>query len=215
MPIELRVEGRVQTSPFSCWWACMAMVLHYYGTHYTYPWEYRRIFARPWNSAPSAMPRMRYPDIDVYFDTPTDRRAPLIHSEPAEWYYSGVPPSQTCLSLLSAITGFRGPDVRLRFGCWTLADVEQLLLTCGPLLLFGTYEGGRRHVILITGAIRNTLLHEDQIVYIDPAMGIPQQQSLQQFNTWVQSFTISWTFNGLNPVYLPTTTPVRETISLI
>lgn len=215
MPIELRVEGRIQTSPFSCWWACMAMVLNYYGNHYNYPWDYRRYFARPWQTIPSHMPRMRYPDIDEYFETPAEARRRMIYEEPYEWYYFGVPPSQRSLSLLSDITGFRGLDVRLAFGHWTLADVELLLRTCGPLLLFGTYEGGRRHVILITGAISNPAIGEDQIVYIDPAIGIPQQRNLLDFNTWVQTFTSEWTFSGLNPVYLPTSNPVKETISLM
>ena len=215
MPLELRVEGRIQTSPFSCWWACMAMVLYYYGDNYNYPWNYRRDFARPWQTPPFYMPRMRYPAIAEYFEMPAAVRTRMIHEPPYEWYDFGVPPSQRCLSLLSDITGFRGLEVRLVFGRWTLADVKQLLTTCGPLLLFGTYEGGRRHVVLITGAIRNPATGEDQIVYIDPAIGIPQQRNLQDFNGWVQTFTSEWTFSGLNPVYLPTSNPVQATISLI
>lgn len=215
MPIELRVEARVQTSPFSCWWACMAMVLQYYGSHYTYPWDYRPAFARPWQTGPSYMPRMRYPNIDQYFETPVATRDRLIHSEPYEWYYSSVPPLQTCLSLLSDITGFRGVPVRRNFGYWTLGDIEQMLSTCGPLLLFGTFEGGRKHVVLITGAIVNTALGEEQVVYIDPAHGMHVNRELQAFNAWVHTFTSEWAFNGLNPVYLPNSSPVREVISLM
>lgn len=215
MPIELRVEPRIQTSPYSCWWACMAMVLQYYGSYYAFPWDYRMEFANQRLTPPSYFPRQRYPNIDQYLDAPEATRAHFIHSQPYEWFYSGVPPLSSSLSLLSDITGFRGLTVRPNFGYWTLAHVELMIRTCGPLLLFGTYAGGRRHAILIIGAIINQAIGVDQIIYIDPANGMAIHQDLAEFNEWVRTFTSEWVFSRLNPVYLPTSNPVQATISLI
>ncbi len=201
MSLEFRVPGRVQTSPMSCWWACMAMILQYYGQDYTYPWQYRVQFERPWSRPISPLPDVLLPSLEEANLTDEFRRSvsELSFPQPYEWYDHGLPRNRFAFDLLADMTGFRGFS-RPAFGQWSFDDVESRLRDYGPYVFFGMWEGFP-HAILVVGALEG---HSDRfVVVIDPSRGRPASQPLDTFNERMRSRMGEFDFNGLNPIYYP------------
>lgn len=212
MTIELLVPGRRQRSRMSCWWACMAMVLEYYGQTYTYPWSYRSQFARPWQQPVLPIPDMRRPSIaQAMRHDPTLRRThELEFMESYEWFNHGLPRNRRAFELLSQISGFVGFD-RPAFGSWTASDVESRLRRYGPYAFFGFWNGAP-HAIVVVGIIQQG--SNVQVVTIDPARGFATPQSLANFNQRMGSPGMrEFAFNRLNPLYLPQKNPIRATVN--
>lgn len=211
MTIELRVPGRVQTSPMSCWWAGMAMVLAYYGRNYTYPWHFNAEFARPWDRPRSPLGDLVYEDLDQAL-----LRDPLLldadahaYLQPCEWYDRGLPQCRPAFDRLRSISGFRGFD-RPAFGHWTADDVESRLRSRGPFVFFGSWNGFP-HAIVTVGLIRRGGASE--VMTIDPMRGFATSEPLESFNRRMASHLAGWNFESLNPMHLPQAEPVREVVS--
>jgi hypothetical protein len=199
----------------------MAMILEYYGQHYSFPWEYRSQFARPFNRPITGSP---YADQDFMSLDEAMRQDPALrqfnsqhrhesmsYSRPYEWYYHGIPRrSRQAFELLCEITGFQSFS-RPAFGRWTADDVESRLRQYGPYAFFGFWNSFP-HVILMVGIV--TQGGNTNVVTIDPARGFPTSESLQQFNTRMASDEMQeFNFNGLNPLYLPQEQPIRDTVN--
>lgn len=223
MTFELRVPGRVQASQLSCWWACMAMVLEYYGRDYLYPWHFHSAFARPWNRPRGLYPDISMHDADRIFATrePEDLFAPdgsvrgvyeAMYLEPWEWYELGLPPHRGAFDRLSEISGFRGFDERPAFGRWTKEDVESRLRRHGPYVFFGSWNGFPDALVVI-GLIDPGLNGEPDVIRIDPINGDPLPERLSAFNRRMVQNMAGWNFDTLNPMYLPQDDPVRGIIS--
>lgn len=213
MTLELRVPRRQQMSQMSCWWACMAMVLEYYGRDYTYPWQFNSQFARPWNRPHDGSPDMVYESLDAALARDTDLlRADARHYlEPYEWYEHGLPANRAAFERLGEISGFRGFD-RPAFGAWTAADVESRLRRHGPFVFFGSWNGFP-HAILTVGVIERGAGAEAEIVTIDPIRGFPTQEAVSSFNERMTQRLSGADFASLNPMHYPTRDPVREIVS--
>ncbi len=217
MTIELRVTPRIQTSPMSCWWACMAMTLEYYGQNYLYPWHFKAEFERPWNQPMLPWRRdFHYPSINdaIQHDSSLQRTQELAFMEPYEWYEHGLPRNRRAFEALAAITGFRGFD-RPSFGSWTRDDVESRLREYGPYMFLGFWSGVP-HAILVVGLVENEA--GIQVVSIDPVRGFATGESLERFNHRMGSPEMrEFTFNRLNPLYKPQSTsegsPIRGVVS--
>jgi hypothetical protein len=188
----------------------MAMILEYYDRNYIFPWDYRSQFARPWNRPPSPLPAIRNPTIDqaMQHDATLRRTTELSFSEPYEWYQRGIPRNRRAFALLSEITGFRGFD-RPAFGNWTADDVESRLRRYGPYAFFGFWNRFP-HVILTVGIIQQG--SNTQVVTIDPIRGVATGESLASFNTRMATNMREFNFDGLNPLYLPQTKPIRAVV---
>lgn len=195
----------------SCWWACMAMILEYYGRNYTYPWDFRERFARPWNEPVTGRPRVRMPTATEAMrqDDTLRRSQELSFNEPYEWYEYGLPRNRRAFELLSEITGFRGFD-RPAFGAWTAADVENRLRAYGPYLFCGFWNGFP-HAILVMGIIQRG--SDTEVVTIDPAVGFATPVGLDDFNRRMDERMREFNFNRLNPMYMPNAEPVRATVN--
>lgn len=214
MTLELRVHGRRQLSPMSCWWACMAMVLEYYGRTYSHPWQFRAEFMRP--------PGFHRPDDLVYpslddamrFDAELEHwdRSPALtpYLQPYEWYDRGLPAMRAAFDRLHAITGFSGFPVRPAFGHWTAADVESRLRAHGPFVFFGSWNG-YPHAILTVGLLDEGG-PEPLVVTIDPIHGAPRNESLSDFNLRMVRDMSDYNFESLNPMYLPQDRPLRDVV---
>ena len=214
MTIELRVPGRVQTSQMSCWWACMAMVLEYYGRSHIYPWQFSAQFVRPWNSVHHGLPDQVYDSLDAVL-----ARDPMLldpgassYLQPYEWYEHGLPTHRAAFERLREISGFRGFDSRPAFGSWTAADVETRLRQHGPYVFFGSWNGFP-HAILTVGLIERGAGSEADVVTIDPIRGFAAQESLGDFNRRMASHLQSSDFASLNPMYCPQREPVRGVVN--
>ena len=212
MTIELLVPGRVQTSQMSCWWACMAMILEYYGRDYTYPWHFRGQFGRPWNRPDDGFPDVVHDSFDAAMargDPELRRSAEMTYLQPYEWYEHGLPANRGAFEQLREISGFRGFD-RPAFGHWTAADVEARLRRHGPYVFFGSWNGFP-HAILTVGLIERTAGAE--VVTIDPIRGFATQEPLADFNHRMVNRMSSANFDSLNPMHLPMSEPVRAVVS--
>lgn len=213
MTIELRVKARTQTSPMSCWWACMAMVLEYYGHNYILPSQYRESFRRPFFRplSPSLYTADRhYATGNQLQNMPLEQAEGHTYLEPYEWYDHGLPGNRHAFSLLSRITGFQGFS-RPAFGRWTADDFKERLENFGPYVFMGFWNGFP-HAILVIGVVQNA--SSTNIISIDPARGFAASESLSAFNARMRSQSmIEYTFNNLNPLYLPQTNPIRGTIN--
>jgi hypothetical protein len=213
MTIELRVPGRRQLSQMSCWWACMAMILEYYGRSYHFPWQFRAEFRRPFGRYGTA--DLVYPSLDdaLRYDEelawePAPHLAPYL--QPYEWYERGLPAVRAAFERLHVITGFRGFDVRPAFGAWRAADVESRLRSHGPFVFFGSWNGFP-HAILTVGLLGRT--DEDAVVVtIDPIRGHATNESLHAFNSRMVSNMRDYNFDSLNPMYLPQAEPLRAVV---
>ena len=211
MTIELHVPGRVQTSQMSCWWACMAMILEYYGRDYTYPWHFRGQFATPWNRPDDGFPDRAFDSLDTEMardPTLASSRA-SSYLEPYEWYERGLPAHRGAFERLREISGFRGFD-RPAFGHWTAADVESRLRSHGPYVFFGSWNGFP-HAILTVGLIAHAAGAE--VVTIDPIRGFATPEPLAEFNHRMVNRMSSANFDSLNPMHLPMSEPVRAVIN--
>lgn len=211
MPIELAVTPQRQTTPMSCWWVCMSMVLSYYGQRYRYPWDFRPEFHRPLGRVSSpVMPDVRSPTIDeaMSYDATLRHSGDLAFLQPYEWFDHGLPRNARAFELLSRITGFRGFD-RPAFGRWTANDVESRLRQYGPYIFCGFWNGFP-HAILVTGLLR----HEDDVsvVTIDPNNGFAYSDSLEGFNSKMDERMREFNFNRYNPLYLPQRRAVRAVV---
>jgi hypothetical protein len=211
MSIELRVPGRVQASQMSCWWACMAMVLEYYGRDYANPWDFNAQFARPWNRPDDGIPDLVYErDIERALERDPELRDHTGHAyyEPYEWYSLGLPRNPAALERLRDISGFRGFD-RPAFGAWTADDVESRLRRHGPYIFFGSWNGFA-HAIVCVG------LHAQPggalVATIDPIRGFATSEPLATFNERMQRGAHSFFLDGLNPLYYPQRNPVRDVV---
>lgn len=213
MTIELSVPGRVQTSQMSCWWACMAMVLAYYGRDYTYPWHFNAQFARPWNRPRDGMPDMVYGSLDEALarDPELHGAASMHYLEPYEWYEHGLPANRAAFERLGEISGFRGFD-RPAFGAWTAEDVETRLRNHGPFVFFGSWNRFP-HAILTVGVIEHGAGAEAEIVTIDPIRGFATQESVGAFNRRMVQRLSGADFASLNPMHYPQREPVREVVN--
>lgn len=211
MTIELRVPGRVQTSQMSCWWASMAMVLEYYGRHYSDPWHFSAEFARPWNRPRIGLPELVYGSLDAAL-----ARDPMLldpgastYMQPYEWFEHGMPESRAAFARLGSISGFRGFD-RPAFGAWTAEDVESRLRRYGPYVFFGSWNGFPHAIVtvgLTTGATGT------QVVTIDPIRGFATGEPLADFNRRMARNLANYNFDSLNPMYCPQADPVRDVVS--
>jgi len=214
MTIELRVHGRRQLSPMSCWWACMAMVLEYYGRTYAHPWQYRAEFMRPVGF--NRPDDMVYPSLDdaMRYDAELRHweRSPALtpYLQPYEWYDSGLPAARAAFDRLHAITGFRGFDVRPAFGAWTATDVESRLRAHGPFVFFGSWNGFP-HAILTVGLSQGGP-EGPRVVTIDPIRGFASGEDLADFNRRMVRDMSEYNFESLNPMYLPQDRPVRDVV---
>lgn len=211
MSIELAVTPIRQTTPMSCWWVCMSMVLGYYGQQYRYPWDFRPEFRRPFARVASpVMPDLLYPDIDtaMEYDASLHHSSELTFLQPYEWYDHGLPRSARAFEALSSITGFRGFD-RPAFGRWTANDVETRLRRFGPYIFCGFWNGFP-HAILVTGLLRNE--GDISVVTIDPNNGFAFSDSLEGFNSKMDERMREFNFNSFNPLYLPQVQAVRAVV---
>jgi hypothetical protein len=210
MTIELRVPGRVQTSQMSCWWACMAMILEYYGRDYTYPWHFRSQFTRPWERPPNPFGDVVRGDLDdeMRRDPTLAPARESVFLEPCEWYEHGLPANRSAFERLRDISGFRGFD-RPAFGRWTAADVESRLRQHGPYVFFGSWNGFP-HAILTVGLIERRSGAE--VVTIDPIRGFATGEDLAEFNHRMVNRMSTANFDSLNPMHLPQAEPVRAVV---
>lgn len=203
MALHLRVRPVQQTTRMSCWWACMRMVLTYYGR--AAPWNpgefnaaFRRPLHRPRGQFPTVFPRM----------SPQGEVLPA-EMPPYEWYDYGVPMNVPALRNLCQLTGFTGVTGRPAFGSWTLDKVEEILRRCGPFLFLGNWNRQGFHAVLVVGrvttAVGGSPIHE--VKYIDPASGQEIACNIQWFNTMMSSLGAS----SYNPLYLPNSRPIRAT----
>lgn len=228
MTIELLVPPRTQRTPMSCWWACLAMILEYYGHHYGTPAEFRIQFQRPLLRPRSPYGRdLVYPSLERWAER--DERLALLRPDlgdrgvrnrilysdqelfflqPYEWFSEGLPSSRPAFELLSDITGFRGFANRPAFVHWSAGDIETRLRQHEPYAFFGDWNGFP-HAIVTVGLIERG--EETDVVTIDPAIGARGQESLASFNRRMGHFR-SLDFSSLNPLYLPQSNPVRETV---
>jgi hypothetical protein len=211
MSIELRVPGRAQTSQMSCWWASMAMVLEYYGRHYTYPWHFNAAFARPWNAPNDGIPDQVYGSLDdaMARDPELHGSGADIYLQPYEWYERGLPTNRAGFDRLRAISGFRGFD-RPAFGAWTADDVESRLRRYGPYVFFGSWNGFP-HAIVTVGLI--VVNGGPEVVTIDPIRGFASNEPLATFNQRMARNLAGFNFESLNPMYYPQPNPVRDVVS--
>ena len=211
MSIELAVTPQRQTTPMSCWWVCMSMVLHYYGQRHRYPWDFRPEFRRPFGRAASpVIPDLHMPTIDEAMDHDASlrRSAELMFPQPYEWFDHGLPRNVRAFEMLSRITGFRGFD-RPAFGHWSANDVEPRLRRFGPYIFCGFWNGFP-HAILVTGLLRNE--GDISVVTIDPNNGFAFSDSLDGFNSKMDERMREFNFNSYNPLYLPQSRPVRAVV---
>lgn len=210
MTIELLVPGRLQTSQMSCWWACMAMILEYYGRDYTYPWHFRSQFGRPWNRPLNPFGDAAHSSLDEEMarDPTLVMAHDSIYLEPYEWYEHGLPANRRAFETLREISGFRGFD-RPAFGRWTAADIETRLRRYGPFVFFGSWNG-YPHAILTVGLIERSAGAE--VVSIDPIRGFATGESLAEFNHRMVSRMSASNFDSLNPMHWPQSEPVRAVV---
>lgn len=199
MTLVLRLTARQQATQLSCWWACMRMVLAYYGQHVTLPEEYRVEFRRPFGyvSTPGSLPR---------YDANADM------TQPFEWYYFGVPNDVRCLERLCNITGFRPLSRRPAFGHWTAQDVEDTLRRHGPFMFVGNWNRQGSHAVLVIGrkvSDPGTANQIDEVIYIDPAQGQALPVNIAHFNAMMASVGAS----QVNPLRFPTRRPIRATVA--
>ncbi len=214
MSIELHVRPRRQTTPMSCWWASTATVLEYYDRYYSYPWEYRTEFLRPRSrygheAFDLAFPPPDYPSIDEAME----RDPTLQHAvdprdvAPWMWYELGLPNTARGLRRYCDITGFRGVPECPAYGAWTVDDVEHTLRTRGLFVFFGFWSGFP-HAIVVCGADRS----QGMVAFMDPAQGFVHSEDLATFNGRMRTMTIGRDAIGYNPVYHPTSQPVRDVV---
>ncbi len=210
MTIELRVPGRVQTSQMSCWWACMAMILEYYGRDYSYPWHFRSQFARPWNQPLRAFGDATHGSLDeeMLRDPSLAASHESVFLQPYEWYERGLPANRHAFEALREISGFRGFE-RPAFGQWTAANVESHLRRYGPYVFFGSWNGFP-HAILTVGLIERSSGAE--VVTIDPIRGFATGESLDEFNHRMVNRMSAANFDSLNPMHLPQAEPLRALV---
>jgi hypothetical protein len=197
MSFVLRVVGRTQTSPMSCWWASTAMVLQYYGRNFNLPSEFKREFCRPALPLYGNIPDLVYPNIEEVSQHTIPWAQNQLITQPYEWYQRGLPIHGRAFELFSEITGFRGIN-RPAFGEWTVADVERLLRDCGPLIFFGLWNSAP-HSIVLTGVKESEA--GDCVVIIDPNMGFAMDWPMVEFNNRMGE--IMPTLSTLNPFYYP------------
>jgi len=188
----------------------MAMILNYYGRDYTFPWEFKADFVRPFSYPRTGRPRLRMPTVAEAMQVDIRMRGVqgLSFAEPYEWYEFGLPRNRLAFQLLSEISGFRGFD-RPAFGSWTAEDVESRLQDHGPYVFCGFWNGFP-HAILVVGIVGTG--DQANVISIDPAIGFPTQTSLEDFNSRMDERMREFNFNRLNPLYMPNSTPVGDTV---
>jgi hypothetical protein len=198
----------------SCWWAATAVVLDYYDRYYSYPWEFRSVFARPSSrygleAVDHVLPPPDYPSIDEAMERdPTLRHAIRPQDiAPWMWYELGLPNTPRGLRRYCEITGFRGVPDCPPYGRWTTDDVERILRHKGLFVFFGFWSGFP-HAIVVCGAYPDT----DSVAFMDPAQGFVHSEAVATFNGRMSSMTIGPGAIGYNPVYSPRSNPVRATV---
>jgi hypothetical protein len=208
MSFVLDVPGRVQRSRMSCWWACLAMILEYYGRDYEYPWQFRSEFARPWNRARSPLGDLELPSLteELLERDPEGLGGPYL-LQPYEWYDRGLPTRQAAFERLAEITGFRGFD-RPGFGHWTAEDVQSRLRRYGPFAFFGSWNR-LPHAIVAVGLIERDPGIEPDVVTIDPVTGRRGYEPIAEFNRRMAQRLQLSDFARFNPMHLPQDRPLR------
>jgi hypothetical protein len=190
MSIELRITPRRQTTPNSCWWTSIAVVLDYYGQHYSLPGQFRPEFRRPAEARWNALAPVETPSIDQAMQQdPTLRsfrgQGDSPHSVPWTWYDFGLPNSDWGLRRVSEITGFQGVPDCPAYGLWSVADVEHTLRHHGPFVFFGLWNGFP-HAIVVAGARQG----RGQVDFMDPAQGFVLEEPISTFNNRMRGMTI-------------------------
>ena len=216
MSIRLDIQPRRQASPNSCWWACMSMVFSYQGRPITFPWNLSPIFGSTgFSGSPmspsSPFPRQQYPPFlhndrqDTYDDYRNWSRDTILH--PSEWYLRGVPMTRRGLQYLMELTPFAPLPDRPAFGRWTCQEVEDRIRRYGPFIFIGNWNGQGFHAILVIGRERSED-GIDEVIYIDPAMGMAIPVSIEHFNRKMSSISVQ---RG-NPIYLPAAANRNRTV---
>ncbi|MEE8385975.1 MAG: papain-like cysteine protease family protein [Dehalococcoidia bacterium] len=201
MSLLLNVTARRQESQKSCWWACMRMVLAYFGrSQPSGPSYYRQALARPWNR-----PSTPFADHEVLSDG-------TASMAPYEWYQHGVPMNNRALQRLCQITGFRPIQNLPAFGSWTAELVEEKLRQHGPYLFVGNWNNRGFHAVLVVGREVTNVGPSasdviDEVMYIDPAMGQRISVNIEHLNSQMRFVGLS----ASNPLYYPASQPIRET----
>ncbi len=196
MPLYLDVPVYSQSTPYECWWACMRMIFAYYGHFYLLPDQISSRFDLSLSPFQAHQSRSPLPPDDA-----------TIVSSPALWRTFGVPPVDEAMQTLSQLTGFR--RIAERPVAWNPETLEQLLRQHGPLMFYGRRQGAF-HAFVLTGA------DGVQACMHDPDGGEPFRESIENFNRRLVSIGVDRSgrinFHSYNPMYLPSTPPVQETL---
>jgi len=193
MAIYLDVPIIGQLTPMSCWWACMRMILSYYG--------------RPAPLNPGSVNSQF--DVGTRSGTTDAYRSRAL---PSYWYFQGVPPEY--LGTAAELTGFRIGD---RVGAWTARSTEVALRRYGPMIFYGVWNGFP-HAIVLKGATDSVILLNDPGENPEErrsAAGFSDVQSYAWLNERVSNRVVrSGNESGVTfspPMYLPDARPVRAT----
>lgn len=194
MSILLDVDVARQASANSCWWACLRMMIRYYGRPPVSPEMLNDRFRRPPSMRPwdptSYQAIARTPDVD-------DDNLLM----PYEWFDFGVPMTVGALRILCELTGLAplGDSVP-RHQEWEAETFEANLRRFGPFIFIGNWNGQGFHAILVTGRIREQVGQntEDRIYYNDPAYASTQYLTVAEFKERVRNIGLA----GYSVLYL-------------
>ncbi|MEL6631784.1 MAG: papain-like cysteine protease family protein [Bacteroidota bacterium] len=212
MSIILNISPLRQPTQMSCWWTCMRMVYIYAGENDPYFPENRDPAFRPVGGSVGRLHHLEFPDaseIDTSNDTATAitmrRWSQRVVLHPSEWYQRGVPMTPRGLERMQELTGFAPVPNQPAFGQWTTEHIEDYIRTNGPFMFIGNWNGQGFHAVLVIG--REEQAEVDEIVYIDPAMGMRINVNIEYFNEMMSSIGMQ---RG-NPVYYPPAARRRRT----
>lgn len=201
MSIELTIRLRTQTTPFSCWWFAMAMILEYYGryypdAHYVGPFE-ETPGTRPYGPLTSRV----YPTAGEIGEWAAGNRTEPPVIDVAGWFLNGIPNNAESFRQFRDVSGFQGIAATSPISAWTPAHVEAILRNYGPIMFIGNWNGAP-HAIVVCG-----VSPEGAVVYADPAGGF-NVHTIDAFRTLARRFP---EFGGesLNPLFYPSPPQVR------
>jgi hypothetical protein len=204
MSYVLDITPRQQRSQMSCWWACVSMVIEYYEhRRYLMPGAYRGIFERPWNRPMTGLGDA------VFLEDGAHMLAPY------EWYDRGLPMTERALRRFCDITGFQPITNRPPFGQWTPDIIEAKLREFGPFLFVGNWNNQGFHAVLFIGRETTDLgdgAMIDEVVYVDPAMGMALRGNIEEINGKMSSVGLS-TYNPLRYGRRPAAAAASRTAS--
>lgn len=152
--LRLDVVYQQQRTEMSCWWASLAMLIHYHTDHLPlYPWEHEPRFLPP----PGEMGA-------IHWNAVRGGARFLERDEPWQWYQRGIEPDTLHVNRLADLGRLVPLELstagRSTFGgrsWWTArldgAWMEERLRSVGPIYIIRR-RGAGHHAFLISGVLQ-------------------------------------------------------------